>query len=226
MSNKVTKTVQLKLQCPKSRTDLFVNGLITAVQDGWTRKGNKAVVHSGSTMIRVVLEKEVEVSSKFPREVVWNCHGDTYPKTWGEVVDEVTEQVKLLKVEATNLLQQLSTNSSEILERYENETWVEWDNGELGQSEEHTQLSEDSIPLEQAIDQGIIKTPSNASEEVAEIVSGLVKTLNKKKTSYTLEEVKALKWVEIAKAAAKYNLPKMKRPELELELVRVSNLEV
>lgn len=77
MSN--TKVVKLKLQCPKSRMDLYTAAIIMAYENHWRKPKGKLVVHSGKTMVKTTLEREVSVDRNIPEEQVWTCHPEDFP---------------------------------------------------------------------------------------------------------------------------------------------------
>lgn len=201
MSN--NKTVYLKLVTPRLKVGLIVNAVRIAEKYGWTPlEGDTILVHSGSTTIRATLQREVAIELDWPFETAWNCRPESFPSVPPNLDVQTIDPV--LSVQITEGLAELLQNSPPVptaAQPYENETWEEWDNGELGQSLEHARVSEeDLVTIDKPEDKASVK-------------------------GYTLEQVKAMKWVELSKAAsAKFNILKMKRPEIEAELVRITNL--
>ena len=62
-----TKVVYLKLSAP--RLDQIVTGLIKAIENGWVTHVKS---HDFSPK-KVLLQKEVPITSNWPEETVWNC---------------------------------------------------------------------------------------------------------------------------------------------------------
>lgn len=226
-----TKLIQLKLKAPKLKQ--ILKGAEIAVQNGWLFSDT---AHDYTPKIGVYY-KEVEVTSPWPSENVWNCR-DPFPLEPMIVSQEVFD----------TLLKAIEDDSEK------------WENGELGASKEFVAVSEVMSTVENAIknslndlvESGVLssdlsKTKDFSASAIVKISDNNTIQIDKDETvvdtlqtevldivtfsrtpdgfemrPYTLEDLAEIKWSDLTKLSAALGVSDGKRPERELAIVKAS----
>lgn len=239
-----TKRVYLKLQAPKSRLDLYTNAIITAIERGWERKAeSKLVVHSGQTMVKVTLSREVHVDSEYPDEDVWDCHPESYVFYDNDSVSITKEDLQELANISDAAMDEL-TKTDVIFNQVGNllnEMEEIKDKVEGINQEFQDKLNERKvvIPSFEATEENLdklVKSSTDAFDKFKEtgviegftqVVSSEDKVVQKtvdgfEKRPYTLEELKEIKWHLLMKLSANLGVADGKRDERELAVFKAS----
>jgi len=217
-----TKVVHLKLSNP--RTSLFVNAVITAVEDGWSRLADPAKVHTGSPL-RILLQKEVPVDSFWPQETSWNCHADSFPT---EPVDdtELWENGELGASVGHTVVSDVQITGIDPIIQAVIDIPVD-----LSSEEAMNELADltEELGLDEPMDNPLIKPEDNTSASDPEQPLDVVSSDIVNKTSdgfeqrpYTSEELQDWNWANLTKLGASVKAEKGKKPELIAAIVKLS----